>query len=322
MNQSILAFALFVLVFLLHNCQGEAEQKNIPADEAKLALGFQLIESNCFSCHSPDARMQQRVAPPMVAIKRHYIDESVSEAFFAEELTRFVQQPDTTYSKMPDAIDRFGLMPKMNFSTEQLEAIAHYIYYTELEKPGWFDEHYQQEQQKYRGRMRTSQGQQSFLAQGQQYAMATKAVLGKNLLAAINEKGATGAVEFCNTRAIPLTDSMQHVQNVQIKRVSDQARNPANQANAEELAYLKAAKAALQNGETILGKIAERNGQMVGYYPIMTNEMCLQCHGDPEKRIQSETLSKIRSLYPTDQAVGYGPDQLRGIWVVEMAGKK
>jgi|TARA_B110000240_G_scaffold47236_1_gene53538 hypothetical protein len=39
-------------------------------------------------------------------------------------------------------------------------------------------------------------------------AVATKGVLGKNLLNAINTKGVAGAVDFCNTQAIPLTDSM------------------------------------------------------------------------------------------------------------------
>jgi mono/diheme cytochrome c family protein len=319
MKRILLLSTIFTLILGFSNCQRTAELEEISLDEEQLALGFQLIESNCFTCHSPDADMQQRIAPPMVAVKRHYVDPTVSEAEFTEALQQFVLHPDTSYSKMPGAIDRFGLMPKMDFSEEQLGAIAYYIYHTELEQPEWFEKHYQEEHKKHMGRMSTNR--KSYMEQGQQYAMATKAVLGKNLLGAINKKGSAGAVEFCNTRAIPLTDSMQYVQNVQIKRVSDQNRNPDNRANADELAYIQAAKAALQNGETIQGKVAERNGQMVGYYPIITNDMCLQCHGDPANDISPETLNKIQTLYPDDAATGYKTNELRGIWVVEMPKK-
>ena len=54
----------------------------------------------------------------------------------------------------------------------------------------------------------------------------------------------------------------------------------------------------------------------------MTNIMCLQCHGKPDKDILPNTLTKIGSLYPEDKAIGYGVDELRGIWVVEMDKKR
>lgn len=312
------AAILLVAIIIINGCQGtEAENNSTATDDAKLALGFQLLETNCFSCHSPDASMDNRIAPPMVAVKRHYIDGSVSEATFTAELTEWVINPDSSKTKMPGAIQKFGVMPKMGFDEEQLAAIAYYIYHTELEQPDWFEQHYQEEHGKYLSQMGQGQGQ-SYLTQGKQYALATKAILGKNLLSAINTKGTEGALDFCNIRAIPLTDSMQQVQNVSIKRVSDNNRNPDNVADANELAYIFAAKAALQNGETIQGKIAERNGKMVGYYPILTNEMCLQCHGKPGTDIKAETLTKIKELYPNDKATGYAVDELRGIWVVEM----
>lgn len=60
---------------------------------------------------------------------------------------------------------------------------------------------------------------------------------------------------------------------------------------------------------------------MIGYYPIETNDMCMKCHGTPEKQITSETLSKIKKLYPTDKAFGYSENEIRGIFVVEMNKK-
>jgi hypothetical protein len=161
----------------------------------------------------------------------------------------------------------------------------------------------------------------NYVELGKELAMQTKGNLGKNLGLALSEKGAAGAVEFCNTRAIPITDSMSVVLNTKIKRVSDKPRNPNNQANADELAYIESWKEAKTRGEQVAPLVAERNGKMVGYYPIETNAMCLQCHGTPEKQITTETLSKIKKLYPADKAVGYGENEIRGIFVVEMDKK-
>lgn len=148
--------------------------------------------------------------------------------------------------------------------------------------------------------------------------MKTKGVLGKNLLAAIKAKGTPHAVEFCNTRAIHLTDSMAQSLKASVRRVSDRPRNPSNQANEAELAYILAPKEQLSGGAKIKPQLQAVDGKDVAYYPIMTNEMCLQCHGAPEADIQANTLARLASLYPEDKAKGYGPNELRGIWVVEM----
>lgn len=44
-----------------------------------------------------------------------------------------------------------------------------------------------------------------------------------NLMVAIKNYGTIGAIEFCNIKAIPITDSMANQYNVFYKRVSDQA---------------------------------------------------------------------------------------------------
>ena len=52
------------------------------------------------------------------------------------------------------------------------------------------------------------------------------------------------------------------------------------------------------------------------YYPIITNSMCLKCHGTPGKELESLTLSKILELYPKDKAIGYNENEVRGIWSI------
>jgi hypothetical protein len=50
----------------------------------------------------------------------------------------------------------------------------------------------------------------------------------------------------------------------------------------------------------------------------ITNDLCLNCHGEPGQDITAETLRAINTHYPEDKAIGYRANQLRGIWVVEM----
>ena len=109
--------------------------------------------------------------------------------------------------------------------------------------------------------------------------------------------------------------------NIQIKRVSDKPRNPNNKANKLESAYISKSKEFLAKGEKIKPKMTETNGKMVGYYPIMTNQICMQCHGNQETEVLSETLLQINKLYPNDKGIDYKINELRGIWVVEMNKK-
>ncbi|GAA4842295.1 DUF3365 domain-containing protein [Algivirga pacifica] len=159
------------------------------------------------------------------------------------------------------------------------------------------------------------------LALGNTIAMETQTVLAQNLMKAIKTKGTVHALAFCSEQAIPLTDSVAQSLHAYIKRVSDKNRNPKNKANATELAYINASKEALAKGQSIEPKLITTENSVVGYYPIVTNSMCLQCHGQPEKDIEMASLSKIQQLYPEDKATGYKAGELRGIWVIEMDKK-
>lgn len=161
----------------------------------------------------------------------------------------------------------------------------------------------------------------NYLEIGRDLAIQTKSNLSLNLVTAISKDGSAGAVEFCNLRAIPITDSMSLVLDANIKRVSDQPRNPDNKANESELAYINQWKEAKKRGEEQPPVVNEINGKIVGYYPIVTNQLCMQCHGIPKTDINVETLNKINKLYPSDQAIRYHENQIRGLFVVEM-GKR
>lgn len=154
---------------------------------------------------------------------------------------------------------------------------------------------------------------------GAKYAKSTQKTLGKNLIEAISEGGTEHALSFCNVQAIPLTDSMSTIHNASLKRATDQTRNPENAANSKEMEQINHFKNLMAQGDkkNEIEPNIEVDGETVHfYYPIITNDMCLKCHGTKNKDISPETLNQIAELYPNDQATGYEANEVRGVWSI------
>ena len=109
---------------------------------------------------------------------------------------------------------------------------------------------------------------------------------------------------------------MAVVQNAAIKRVSDRPRNQNNQANAEELEHIATFKQMIANNQSPTPIAMSTDSKVQVYYPILTNATCLQCHGQPHNNIEASTLKKLNILYPQDKAIGYGANEVRGIWSI------
>lgn len=141
------------------------------------------------------------------------------------------------------------------------------------------------------------------------YATATKKLLMKNVGEQMQKGGPESALEFCNIEAMPLTKSMSDKHGLTISRVSDKRRNPKNGANAEELKLIEQYKKQLLAGELLKPVRTETHY----YEPLVTNAMCLQCHGEPGKNVQPKVAAKIAELYPNDLALGYKENEVRGL---------
>lgn len=296
-------------------------------------LGKKLMETNCNVCHSATASEENRIAPPMIAIKKRYLKDNPTKKEFINSFHKFIKNPTKENAKMVGAVKRFGVMPKQAFPEKTIQQIADYMFEFEIDQPDWFEKHYEQEHRgdkekvmqngkgNQNGKKKNQQGNssvksQSYSERGLNYALSTKAELGKNLMGKIQKEGTLAALKFCNIKAYPLTDSMSVVHNATIKRVSDKPRNPKNLANSKEKAFIKIFKddAALNKESDPI--VVASNDQVKVYYPIKTNSMCLQCHGKPASAIKPITLAAINKLYPADLATGYSENQIRGIWSV------
>lgn len=314
-------FSASIAFLSIAACNGEPETDK-PVSEVDSAApnvdnALAMLKDNCFNCHSADKDATGGVAPTMAAIRQAYLTDGISEQEFADRIIFFINNPAAENSRMPEAIQQYGVMPRLSYNEDHLRLMAGYIYNNDLGNDEWNNTWKNNRD----ATATTNTADMSYEDIGLNIANGTKAQLGKNLMAAIKEHGAPGAVTFCNTRAIPLTDSMANVYHASVKRVSDKPRNPGNVANEAELQYIQLMKDQLANGENPKPVVAEVNSKMVGYYAIITNQMCLQCHGDKSKDILPETWTNIKKAYPHDKATGYSENQLRGIWVVEMDKK-
>jgi cytochrome c551/c552 len=260
-----------------------------------------LLATHCMACHGNEG--PDTVGPAFRQIAAAYATAYIDSQAYVEAMAAFIAQPDPTQAMMPAAVATYGPMPNMGYRIEDaLKMAAYLLFHGEVSgKPA-----------------RTAIPTDEPLEQGRSYTMSTKAVLGSNLLAAIKQYGPEGAVDFCHTHALPLTDSMATHHGAAIRRVSDRPRKPLNRANAEERAYIAALKNARANGEELGPRLVYRNNTAVGYYAIETSAMCLQCHGSPHQHISPATLAAVNKKYPADEATGYGENEIRGIWVVEL----
>lgn len=149
---------------------------------------------------------------------------------------------------------------------------------------------------------------------GDSITSEAQAILLQNVATAIQQGGTDYAVAFCNTQAIPLTDSLSNERKVVIQRLTDKNRNPANtlQTATDSLVWEQF------KSEEVHQVVAEKDGNIYYYKPIlMAMPACLQCHGAKDD-IAKATLNAITQKYPQDKATGYKTGDLRGMWKIKI----
>jgi hypothetical protein len=127
--------------------------------------------------------------------------------------------------------------------------------------------------------------------------------------------GAKDAIAVCRHLAPEIEAQIEEETGWEVRRVGLKVRNPDNAADATEHGILLGYEARAAGGQdpalfrTI--RLEERGGRQMVHFTqaIPMFDMCEACHG---ANIAPEVMSKIRALYPDDQAVGYHPGDIRG----------
>ena len=145
--------------------------------------------------------------------------------------------------------------------------------------------------------------------QGAEILAPFKMQLKQALLAGLAQ-GPSEAIGACKLRAPEIAAALS-VDGVVMGRSSHRLRNPANAAPEWVSPVLQAY---VDDAADRAPRTVELAGERVGYVePIMTQAVCLTCHGD----VQDPSLAeRIAGEYPDDQATGFELDEFRGVfWV-------
>jgi len=105
--------------------------------------GEALFKQHCQACHATQGPAQ--LAPPIFAVRNHYLQAGEDKHVFIEAVVAWVKQPDEQRSRMPGALARFGLMPKLVVDEQVVRQIAEYIYGDQQPLPESYKQHYRQQ---------------------------------------------------------------------------------------------------------------------------------------------------------------------------------
>ncbi len=160
---------------------------------------------------------------------------------------------------------------------------------------------------------------ESVIKTGQDVSTTLLQTLGKNLKKEMKANGPIGAAAFCTSEAYTLTESVdkKYGEEISVKRISLQERNPANRAEGTEKEILKAMESLSNNNVQLPEYFIERiNKDTYKYYrPLSINKkVCLKCHGNVTKN--PKLANYLKKSYPHDKATGYKMGDLRGAVVV------
>lgn len=136
----------------------------------------------------------------------------------------------------------------------------------------------------------------------------------ENVSKAIQQGGTDYAVNFCNVKAIPITNSFSESYKIRAQRLSDKNRNPQNAIQTQE------EFSAWEKIKREKSHFVEQNakGDVYYYKPIAIKmPTCLQCHGTKEN-ISESTLKILTEKYPNDKATGYQMNNMRGMWKLKL----
>lgn len=161
---------------------------------------------------------------------------------------------------------------------------------------------------------------EALIQAGDSIAMHAQKTLLGNVAKAIEKGGTEYAVDFCNIRAIPITDSIAGLYDAQIQRVTNKPRNPINHlATTQDSLIWNRMLTEMQTEKKLPNGVLESENEVYYYYKPISMGMpaCIQCHGSKDD-IATKTRQIINQKYPNDLAVDYQMKELRGMWKIKM----
>lgn len=165
--------------------------------------------------------------------------------------------------------------------------------------------------------------QRLYLEKGHKISEDSFNALRLNLMQAMGANGISGAAEFCNIEAYPITDSLSEAFDAQIRRTTLKWRNPKNQPTEKEREILEFFESVHNAGTQPKDSLIKLNDDEIWYVrPIFVQGICQNCHGSLGSTLAENNYEVIKKLYPEDAAVGYKSGDLRGMWSIKLKVQK
>jgi hypothetical protein len=122
--------------------------------------------------------------------------------------------------------------------------------------------------------------------------------------------GVAAALPYCRPETFASVDSIEKDLQATAQRRSTRPRNRANQASLTP--------ADVQPDTT--RRVARLGGEVFTYQRpiILSDALCLRCHGEVGKDIAAPDYALIQKQYPQYQATGYSLGQAMGVWQVTL----
>ncbi|MBW2242523.1 MAG: DUF3365 domain-containing protein [Deltaproteobacteria bacterium] len=125
-------------------------------------------------------------------------------------------------------------------------------------------------------------------------------------------KGPVEAIDTCRMEAPKIAEARGHA-GLRVGRTSHRLRNPANASPSWVEPVLAAY---LENTTDREPREIKLPGGRKGYVePILTQALCLTCHGSS---LAPEVSERLAERYPEDHATGFAEGDLRGVFWIEL----
>lgn len=105
--------------------------------------GSELFDKLCAICHVKEGKPVN--APPVFGMVNHVRRAYPNREEFVQRIVNWVNEPKEEDALMRGAIRKFGLMPKLGYSENDVRLIAEYLYDGKTEFPEWYIKHYEEE---------------------------------------------------------------------------------------------------------------------------------------------------------------------------------
>jgi len=184
------------------------------ASDDKHEAGEKLFKTYCMACHGASVGgmdMSKRIAPPIAAVRLHYIDTYPDEASFVQAVTAWTEKQDASKSLMRGAINKFKIMPPIVVPKEDAAKIAAYIYSGDIEKPEGFEKHVEEEHGKQGKGMGMGKGMGDMHSQGMRQKMHGNAEMQQLNLSPQQKQQMKALMQEKKSRIKPLQQQMRQI---------------------------------------------------------------------------------------------------------------